>query len=83
MKIRYDKLKVNDIVKFHGANVRIIKVTEQPAPANEYYPDEKTISFDIEPADKEAESVLGKFYCRGSYGGVGCLELELIKRNCR
>lgn len=81
MKIRYDELKVNDVVMFHSANVRIIKVTEQPAPANEYYPNEKTIGFDIEPADEEAEKILGKFYSRGSYGGVGCLELELVKRD--
>lgn len=66
---------------FHGVNVRIIKTTEQPAPANEYYPNEKTIGFDIEPADEEAERILGKFYSHGSYGGVGCLELELIKRD--
>ena len=41
MKIRYDELKVNDVVVFHCANVRIIKVTETPAPASEYYPNEK------------------------------------------
>lgn len=78
--IRYDELKVNDVVMFHGANVRIIKVTEKPAPANEYYPNEKTIGFDIEPADEEAEKILGKFYSHGSYGGVGCLEIVLVKR---
>ena len=83
MMIRYDELKVNDVVMFHGANVRIIKVTETPAPApaSEYYPNEKTIACDIEPADEEAEKILGKFYSHGSYGGVGCLELELVKRD--
>ena len=80
MTIRYDELKVNDIVLFHGANVRITKIIELPAPANEYYPNEKTISFDIEPADDEAERILGKFYSHGSYGGVGCLKIELVKR---
>ena len=80
MTIRYDELKVNDIISFHGANVRITKIIEHPAPANEYYPNEKTISFDIEPADNEAERVLGKFYSHGSYGGVGCLKIELVKR---
>ena len=81
MKIIYDELKVNDVVLFHGANLRIKTVTEQPAPANEYYPNEKTIGFDVEPADKEAENILGKFYSHGSYGGVGCLEIELVKRD--
>lgn len=80
MIIRYDELKVNDVVMFHGANVRIIKVIEQPAPANEYYPNEKTIGFDIEPADEEAEKILGKFYSHGSYGGVGCLTIKLVER---
>lgn len=78
---RYDELKVNDVVMFHGANVRIIKVTETPAPASEYYPNEKTIAFDIEPADEEVEKILVKFYSHGSYAGVGCLELELVKRD--
>lgn len=83
MTIRYDELKVNDIVLFHGTNIRITKITEQPAPANEYYPNEKTIGFDIEPADDEAERILGKFYSHGSYGGVGCLKIELVKRESR
>ena len=81
MVIRYDELKVNDIVLFHGANVRVTNITEYPAPANEHYPKEKTISFGIEPADAEAERILGKFYSHGSYGGVGCLKIELVKRN--
>lgn len=83
MTIRYDEIKVNDIVLFHGANVRIIKVTEKSAPANKYYPNEKTIGFDIEPADDEAERILGKFYSHGSYGGVGCLKIELVERESR
>ena len=81
MNVRYDELKVNDVVMFHGANVRIIKTKEHPAPANKYFPNEKTIGFDIEPADEEAEKILGKFYSHGSYGGVGCLELVLVKRD--
>lgn len=80
MTIRYDELKVNDVIKFHGANVRVTKVTETPAPANEWYPDEKTISFDIEPADDDAVKILGRFYSHGTYGGVGCLTTELVTR---
>ena len=80
MIIRYDEIKKNDVIKFHGANVRVINVTETSAPANKWYPNEKTIGFDIEPADSEAEKILGKFYSHGSYGGVGCLEIELIIR---
>jgi hypothetical protein len=80
MTVRYDELKVNDVIKFHGANVRIVKVEESPAPANEWYPEEKTIRFDIEPADDEAIEVLGNFYSHGTYGGVGCLTTTLVSR---
>ena len=81
MIIRYDELKVNDIIRFHGANLRIVKLSETPAPANEYYPNEKTISFSVEPADKQAEKIIGKFYAHGEYGGVGCLEIFLVHRD--
>ena len=80
MTVRYDELKVNDVVRFHGADVRIKKVVERHAPANEWYPNEKTIDFEIEPANDEALKVLGKFYAYGNYGGVGCIELPLVAR---
>jgi hypothetical protein len=80
MRIRYDELKVGDIVIFHGAKERIVNVIEKPAPANEWYPNEKTIGFEVEPFDEEAEKMLGKFYSRGTYGGVGCLTIELFSR---
>ena len=80
MKIRYDEIKKNDVVLFHGANLRITKITETPAPANKWYPNEKTISFTVEPADEQAEKTLGRFYSHGTYGGVGCLEIELVSR---
>ena len=80
MKIRYDELKKNDIVLFHGANLRVTKITETPAPANKWYPNEKSIGFEVEPADEKAEKILGKFYAHGYYGGVGCLEIELVNR---
>ena len=80
MTVRYDELKVNDVVRFHGADVRIKKVVELNTPANEWYLNEKTISFEIEPANDESLKVLGKFYAYGNYGGVGCLELPLVAR---
>lgn len=80
MTIRYDELRVNDVIKFHGANLKVVNVTETPAPANKWYPNEKTIGFEVEPADDEAVKILGKFYSHGSYGGVGCLTVELVSR---
>lgn len=80
MTIRYDELRENDVIKFHGAILKVTKVTETPAPANKWYPNEKTIGFEVEPADDEAVKILGKFYSHGSYGGVGCLTVELVSR---
>ena len=74
---RYDELKVNDVIWFHGAKVKIIDV--QFFPYNEeYYRDrtDKTVTFTIEPANEEAIEILGRFYSHGTYGGVGCLTVE-------
>ena len=79
-KIRYDELRVNDVVLLHGANARITKVTEMNVTPSKWYPNEKTIAFHVEPNDEEAENILGKLYSHGNYTGVGCLELELVKR---
>ena len=76
--IRYDEIRVNDVLYFHGANVIVTDVKTRPAPANEWYPNEKSISFTIKPADDEAENILGRFYANGTYGGVGCLTIERI-----
>lgn len=80
MTIRYDEIQEGDIILFHGARERVIKVVTFPAPANDYFPEEKTISFDLEPADDKAISLLGNFYSHGTYGGVGCLRTELLER---
>lgn len=76
--IRYDEIKEGDILFFHGAKERVVKVTEIPAPANDHYPNEKKIYFKLEPVDKEDEMILGKFYSHGEYGGVGCLTVLKI-----
>lgn len=80
MIIRYDELRKNDVILFHGAKLRITEIHETPAPANEWYPNEKTISFTVEPADKSAVKILGNYYAHGTYGGVGCLEIRVISR---
>ena len=80
MTIRYDELKKNDVIRFHGANVIIAEITETPAPANKWYPNEKTISFKIKPADNKAIEILGNYYAHGEFCGVGCLTAELISR---
>lgn len=76
---RYDELKVNDIIWFHGAKVRVIAVREFPYD-EEFYKDQtdKVIYFDIESVDEEAIKILGKFYSHGTYGGVGCLEVNVV-----
>jgi hypothetical protein len=77
-QIRYDELKKGDNIIFHGAQVEVVSVSETPAPANEYYPNEKTIRFDIKPANTEAVQILGEYYSHGTYGGVGCLTAFLV-----
>lgn len=78
-EVRYDELKVGDIIIFHGALERIVEYKEFPAPANEFYPNEKTISFTLEPVNDEAIQMLGRFYSKGTYGGVGCLKITRIE----
>jgi len=75
-QVRYDELKIGDVVKFHGANVKIINIQRHPY-TEEFFKDECTevISFEIEPADTEAVEILGNFYSHGWYSGVGCLKL--------
>ena len=77
--IRYDELKVGDIILFHGALERIVELKTFPAPANEYYKNEKIINFTLEPINDESIKILGKFYSRGTYGGVGCLIATIIE----
>ena len=78
MAVRYDKLKVGDVIYWHGAKERIVAIRETPAPANENYPNEKGIYFDLEPVDDDSVKVLGKYYSHGTYGGVGCLTATVI-----
>lgn len=77
-EIRYDEIKVGDVIFWHGAKEIVKKVFEFPAPANEWFPDEVSITFELEPADEEAVRLLGNFYSHGTYGGVGCLTAELV-----
>lgn len=78
MEVRYDELKAGDVILFHGANERVVSVTTTPAPANEWYPNECTVRFVLEPADEKAVEILGSFYSHGCYGGVGCLTATKI-----
>lgn len=75
-KIRYDEIKVGDTILFHGAKVIVIDVKTKPAPANEWFPNEKSVTFTIKPANDEAIKEIGSFYANGTYGGVGCCTVE-------
>lgn len=78
---RYDELKVNDTIIFHGAKVIITEVKHFPynEPAYRNFTD-KVVRFTIKPADDEAIELLGKFYSHGTYGGVGCLTATVIEQ---
>lgn len=75
---KYKDLKVGDIIIWYGARERIIAI-ENIGPTSRsklFYQGEDVIYFTLEPADKKAEKILGKFYANGEYGGVGCLEVK-------
>lgn len=75
--IRYDSIRKGYIINWHGANERVTNVRDDGP--SEYYEGERVISFDLEPADEEAVKLLGSFYSHGTYGGVGFLEVELVR----
>jgi hypothetical protein len=76
---RYDELTTGDVIWWYGAKERVLEVRIYPAPANEWYPSEKLVRFDLEPVDKESEKILGRFYSHGTYGGVGCLKVSTVE----
>ena len=78
MKKRYDEIKTGDIIWWYGAKEKVTDVREYPAPANEWFPNEKTIRFDLAPVNEESKKLLGG-YCWGTYGGVGCLTVETVE----
>lgn len=75
--IRYDELKVGNVIRFHGANEIVVDVWDEGE--SEYYPGEKIIRFELRPYDEEAIKILGNFYSKGVYGGVGFLTVGLVK----
>ena len=77
-EIRYDQIKAGDIIRFHGANEVVLSVCDEGE--SDYYKGERLIRFELSPADDEAIRILGKFYSKGTYGGVGFLKVGLVKR---
>ena len=76
-EIRYDELKVNDVILFHSAKVRIVDVKQYlPTDATE----DIVVRFTIAPYDEQAVKVLGSFYANGTYGGNADLKAILIER---
>lgn len=75
---RYDELKAGDIILWHGAIEVVEEYKEYPAPANEWYPNEKLIRFKLKPYNDEAVECLGSYYANGTYGGVGCLTVTVL-----
>lgn len=78
IEIRYDELRVGDIIRWHGAKERVTEVVDECE--SDHYAGERVILFTLEPYDDEAVNLLGKFYSKGTYGGVGFLTVTLIER---
>lgn len=66
--VRYDELKVGDIINFHGALERVVKVEKKGS----------DIFFTIEPFEDESIRILGKFYSNGTYGGTGSMSIVKV-----
>lgn len=77
-EIRYDQIRAGDVILFHGAKELVTETVDEGE--SEYYPGERVIRFTIQPFDAEAEAILGRFYSRGTYGGVGWLPIDLVSR---
>lgn len=72
--ITYGDLKVNDIIIFHGALVKINAIRNY----NHYKTGEPVVNFDIAPYNEEAIEILGSFYSRGTYGGLSILPITKV-----
>lgn len=77
-EIRFDELRAGDVIYWYGAKVIVTEVRD--AGESEYYPGERVIRFDVEPFDKKSIKMLGQFYSRGTYGGVGFRRACLFQR---
>ena len=77
MKKRYGDLQKGDIIWWYGGKVRITAVRTDGM--SSYFPGERVMRFDVEPADEECVKVLGNFYSHGTYGGVEHLEVQLVE----
>lgn len=78
---RYDELKINDVIIFHGGKCRVTDLKTTPYVFTEdnridfSNETDVVVSFTIEPEDEECVELLGNFYSHGTYGGVGCLKV--------
>lgn len=79
MKVKYSELKVNDVIMWYGAKVRITKINRIKRVLNaKTQKEENCTYFTIEPFDDNAVKILGSFYARGTYGGVDWLEVHKV-----
>ena len=76
-QVKYKDLKTGDIIAWYGALLRIVSIVK----LTRTYKGEKDpcTYFTVEPYNNEALELLGRFYCRGTYGGVDTLEVSRLK----
>lgn len=72
--VNYGDLRKGDIIKWYGAEVRIINVLHVKCKCGGVL--KSSTYFTIEPYNKEAVDILGDFYSHATYGGIDELTVE-------
>lgn len=75
--VKYKDLQKGDVIAWYGALLRIVAITRM----TRTYKGEKDpcVYFTVEPFSDESIKILGRFYARGTYGGVEWLEVARVK----
>ena len=76
-EISYDQLKVGDTIYWYGALLDIVEVWHETRENKRLHTKQKCTYFETKEHNGESIAILGKFYCRGTYGGID--ELHVCK----
>lgn len=76
--VKYKDLQKGDVIAWYGALLRIVAIVH----IMRTYKGEKDpcTYFTVEPYNDESVKILGRFYARGTYGGVDYLEVSRMKK---
>ena len=75
--VSYNQLKTGDIIYWYGALLDIVDVWHETRENKRLQVKQKCTYFETKEHNDESIAILGKFYCRGTYGGID--ELQVCK----